>query len=341
MTRVLQRPPSSHIGKLDGGTPDAAMIVVMFYSLYRYKPAEELRDLINLKLRSADAMDSLEPVTLPFMTNSDKALPVEVVEALVEALQIQLGYDISKKKVKADDPTIKAMENKLRSCIARNRDELLSRAVSLETSREAFIEQVVARVLSADSLDDTETKGKKIIKLASIDVPRKHVHQIVKDQAHADTVSELLKMCMNGQDADSCWKTDHYQGELFVPNTHVTMLFWLETTQDEIREKFGALLGAKVNMQATALLWDDSVVALEVNIAETTVDGQKIPPSKNEFVHITVWVAKNSKASMSNRLPDKVREGTAKKVELMTPVCLTGTISFWDLTNKPIPKEAI
>jgi hypothetical protein len=90
LARVLQRKPSTHIGKLDSGTPNAAMIVVMFYSLYRYKPAEEFQDNIDMRLKTSGALDSLVPVRIPFMADKVIDLPPEVKEVFTEALQLQV-----------------------------------------------------------------------------------------------------------------------------------------------------------------------------------------------------------------------------------------------------------
>ena len=91
MARVLLRKPTSHVGRLDSGAPLAAMIVVTFYSFYRYKSAEEFRENIDAKLKSAGALDSLEPVTLPFMVDGCLSLPEDVTTTLTEALQLQVG----------------------------------------------------------------------------------------------------------------------------------------------------------------------------------------------------------------------------------------------------------
>lgn len=235
---------------------------------------------------------------------------------------------------------VTAMEAKLRNSINTARDILLARAVALETSRKVFIEETVNRINSIRIENDVEPNGKPRIKLVSIDVPQAQVHQILKTQAtESTTLSEHLSTCIGGPRHEDFWDIDHYSGELFVSKTHVTMLFWQETTEDEMREKFGALLGASVEVHATALLWDDSVLALEVKIAETTLDGRKVPASKNNFVHVTVWVAHGAKAWMSNLLPEKVRIGNAHRVELISPVRLIGLVSFWDFENNPILSE--
>ncbi len=227
------------------------------------------------------------------------------------------------------------MEDKLRNCIHSFQDELLSKAIALEVSKAAFIDEIAQRVQGLGM--EARAEEKPVIKLVSIDVPRVDIHRILKDEDAAGTISEFVKMCIQCQNDDVSSEIDRYDDKSFVRNTHVTMLFWRESTQEEMKEKFSALLGANVEILATALLWDNSVAALQVNIAETTVDGRKVPASKNEFVHLTVWVSEHAKAFMSNRLPQRVKLGEAQRLELEVPVRLNGLISFWDSENNVIP----
>ena len=90
VARVLLRPPSTHIGQLDSGTTIAAMVVVMFYSFYRYKSAEDFRDDIDRQLKGSDALDSLEPIYVPFLEIGGE-FPVEVLKTLEEAIQLMVS----------------------------------------------------------------------------------------------------------------------------------------------------------------------------------------------------------------------------------------------------------
>lgn len=94
MARVLRRKPGSHVGKLDSGTPLAAMIVIMFYSFYRYRSAEEFREDIDGKLKSSGTLDSLDPVELPFMAEDGFEIPEDVKATLTEALQLQVRTEL-------------------------------------------------------------------------------------------------------------------------------------------------------------------------------------------------------------------------------------------------------
>lgn len=91
MARVLERPSGTHKGKLDSGTEMAAMIVVKFYSFYRYKAADSLRDDIDRQLKANGVLDSLPPMEVPILKEDNVALPAEVSEVLKEALQLQVS----------------------------------------------------------------------------------------------------------------------------------------------------------------------------------------------------------------------------------------------------------
>ena len=252
----------------------------------------------------------------------------------------QLGYDQRKTKIKSSDPLVMEMEQKLRDCIASFQDELLSKAAVLGESKKSFKEQIVERILSLNLAEnsevDVDTVAEPRIKLVSIDVPKTAVHRIIKDQVSRD---DILPFTLSGETRDSCWETDHYKGELFVENTHVTMLFWQSTTQAAIRQNFLHLLGSTVQLHARALLWDDNVAALEVSVSDVTTDGKKVPAPENEFSHMTVWVAEGAEAWMSNSLQNNFKEDKAQRIEFTAPVLLSGSFSFWDFENTPLPIE--
>ena len=90
VTRVLQRPPSTHIGQLDSGTTIAAIVVVMFYTFYRYKTAEDIRDDIDRQLKGTDALDSLDPIYVPSLAIGEE-FPGKVLKTLEEAIQLMVS----------------------------------------------------------------------------------------------------------------------------------------------------------------------------------------------------------------------------------------------------------
>jgi len=253
----------------------------------------------------------------------------------------QVGYDTAKAKVKIEDPAVKEMEERLRKCMIKAGYELLARGTSLKASRDAFRDQVILRVRALSAKKQVDTAGDKAsgpkVKLASIDVPWELVHQTIKAQSTTGNISDFLAMALSDHAHNASWDHDHYKGELFVKQTHVTMMFWQRSTQEAIQQAFKPVLGAEVELQARALLWGDGVAALEVSIADATLDGKEVPPCANGFSHITVWVAEDAQARTSNLLPRLVEEGVAQRVEFTAPVPLSGKFSFWDFENNPLP----
>lgn len=90
LSRVLQRPPRSHAGRLDRGDREAAMIVIKFYSFYRYKSAEDFRSEMDYRFKAEGSEKTLPPIRTPVL-DENKELPAELVKALTSALQLQVG----------------------------------------------------------------------------------------------------------------------------------------------------------------------------------------------------------------------------------------------------------
>ena len=103
-----------------------------------------------------------------------------------------------------------------------------------------------------------------------------------------------------------------------------------------MKEKYSHLLGKKVQLDVTGLLWDEQVAALAVDVAVTSSDGIAVPTCANAFSHITVWVAEGARASMSNQLPQHVDDGNAKRLDFEKPFPIFGTFSFWDFSNNKL-----
>lgn len=252
-----------------------------------------------------------------------------------------MGYDHEKKRPNIKEEKIVAdMESLLRDCVHRYRGEILS--ADLEATRAAFITQIVDRVHSLNEPDngksnDDEPVPDPTIKIVSIDVPHLQVHQAVQKKAETGILDKFVEAVAGDIATDG--SVVDFATENFVAKTHVTMMFWTESTQDLIRRAYGHLVGSEVDLMATALLWDDNVAALQVNVPTTTKNGVAIPECKNKFSHVTVWIADGAEARMSNQLPENVSKGTAQSVLFAEPIPLSGVISFWDFKNNPLPNE--
>ena len=72
LLRVLNRPPGEHTGKLDSGFPMACMVVVQFFSFYRYIGADTFQEKMNEKFDKdgAFSIKFLDHIALPFLAAS-------------------------------------------------------------------------------------------------------------------------------------------------------------------------------------------------------------------------------------------------------------------------------
>lgn len=92
MSRVLNRPPGSHLGKLDSGTKRACLVVVKFFSLYRNLSAEAFCEVLENKFTQEAAACISPPILVPFFSSSDdgaesQKLPDGLEAVLIESIQ--------------------------------------------------------------------------------------------------------------------------------------------------------------------------------------------------------------------------------------------------------------
>ena len=108
MTRVCDRSPGSHVGKLDEGTMRACLIVIKFFTLYRRVTAEEFSDLIFERMARMGAWSASYPVQIPvFSMDSDGTrLPEDFEALLTEAIQIFVSFAFTRSELSAFAPTM-------------------------------------------------------------------------------------------------------------------------------------------------------------------------------------------------------------------------------------------
>jgi hypothetical protein len=329
------------------------MVVVQFYSFYRYISADTFIEKLDGKLESK--AKALKPIELPFLvaSNNQDHLPGELKTLLIEALQLRHGHDKNKKyKVKKDDPQMIDMEARLRQCIEMHQETIQAMTVSLKDTQKAFKQQVVDRIYSlsaktdAAMMDSSTTKEEDIvksIKLFSLDIDRTAVHDLLQKHHHE---SGLLKQFFDSIISSSSSSPPESQPPNFIVNPHVTMAFAGEKNSAEtLISTFRHLQGREVLVTVTGFLWSLTHAAFAINIASSTIglksdgaeDSVSIPSCENSFPHITVWCAPETKAFHSNKLPDLVQSGKAFRIDFDEPLMtLTGKFSFWNQTNEVI-----
>lgn len=238
-----------------------------------------------------------------------------------------------KTKPKASDNAIARMEKRLRESIGKHWQFLSQLTVDPADSERIFCEQLAERVRVLDS----GTREERFLKLASIDLDRKRIHQILMENS-SSCMKDFLDVALKGLADDFAIKDGCYTDSQFVTRPHITLIHHNDFDQKQMKEKFAHLQGCSVNIAIKAFLWNTEVAAFAVEVEETTDDGQDMLRSQNTFVHVTVWFAAGAKAFMSNELPDLVLQNKAHKVDLdfAEQIKLVGKLAFWDMSNTPI-----
>ena len=375
MSRVLSRPPGEHAGKLDSGSAMACMVVVQFFSFYRYIGADTFQEKMNEKFDKIGALSIkfLEPINLPFLTESARkqALPDDLKNLLEEALQLRHGHDIYKQfKVKNGDMQMIDLEGRLRASIKKNIEIIRNMSVDLEDIKEVFVTQIIDRIESLrNELQTTMEPAvidhsqkidvSKNIKLVSVDIDENEVHKILHkykksgalkmffDCIESSPLPPGLQSCnedttmttnANANNRSDKGVTADISAPNFIKRTHITMAYAGENNSAEtLVSKFGHLQDKKVMISITGFLWSPTNAALAIKISPFTVgkDPISIPRCENSFAHITVWCTPNVKASLSNQLPILVEKGNAFRVDFSEEDLLVGNICFWDHKNEP------
>jgi hypothetical protein len=223
------------------------------------------------------------------------------------------------------------MEKLLRESVEKHRRLLSQLAVDPVDSERSFLEQLGNRVCTLDS----GSKEEQFLKLASVDLAKKRIHQILAGNS-SSCMMDFLKMALKGSVDDYAIQDGCYTGSQFVTRPHITLIHHNDFDQAQMMETFAHLQGCSVNVSIKAFLWNEKVAALAVDVEETTVDGQKMLRSQNAFVHVTVWFAVGAKAFLANELPDLVTQNKAHRVDFAAPITLQGKLTFWGMTNTPI-----
>ena len=101
-------------------------------------------------------------------------------------------------------------------------------------------------------------------------------------------------------------------------------------SQEMMETKFESLVGNSVDVKITGLLWSDRIAALQVELPSHSDEGKIIPPSTNDFTHITLW-RKEAQAVESNDLPLQVQQGKASKLIFDNAIEIRGKVNFWHM----------
>ena len=200
-------------------------------------------------------------------------------------------------------------------------------AAKEEESIEAFLAQLTRRISHFENKfkniqDFNQDFKQPIAKIASIDVDVKKIHKILHRMAKTREKVRLFLSRIGGLNTKNM---------NVVLKTHVTMAHWSTTPQSEIHSTFDCLVDKLVILNVTGFLFSRDVAALRVEPASFTSGDPslRVPNSRNEFVHITVWCAEEVEAAKANCLPGDVEEGLAEEIIVESAHKVEGVFSLW------------
>ncbi len=356
MSRVLQRQPNSHNGKLDAASKEACMIVVKFYCLYRNK---SVSSLLNQVSKFGYAKNQI--IRVPFFKTGDLPdMPKDLKTSLEKAISLQTQHDLN---LKASFDYL-VVEQELRCAVTASRVYIESLPADKIESKDSFIDQLKETISDVQLLRDNSepVSSSNNIQLVSLDFDRNSVNftleEISKQQSEFNSFLSLrdfntAKLISSG---DGNWKKDR-----FINKTHCTFAHSDILSQEEMKQKFDHIIGVSCEISVNAVLFNDNIAALEVAVPLVNDTLTPIPSSMNEFTHITVWCKggtyfcciyrsiyssfvycfcnlshKNNnshltgiRSMISNELPREVKAGLAKRIELELPIIIKGTFSYW------------
>jgi Fungal tRNA ligase phosphodiesterase domain len=224
------------------------------------------------------------------------------------------------------------LETRLRAGLEQYRNVIVRMTTDISDTRESFGKSLVEKVKEVELI--TSYDAPSFVKIASIDVDVASVWEILKNLNNNGHLNNFFDRILQGKDWESIVSglaDEDYTEELgLVIKTHVTLAHYSEMSQSDMRSLYTPHLESSVELTTNLLLWNDRVMALAVTVSDLTNDGNVLPSSKNEFVHITVWYDKDVSAFEANKLPKLLAENKAFSVKFPDST-LTGTVSFWNM----------
>ncbi len=321
MYHVLSREATTHIGKLDAGTKNACMIVVKFYCLYRHMTVEVLKQ--NLRKVGYHCQVTQIPFFKELLLPD---LPHDLKLALENAISLQTTIDLRICNIANDDSNMAAMEEKLRTSIWNNREFIRNLTTSVEASRKVFTTELMGKIDSLpNTIDPTLTAKEPLtrsIKIVSLDLELSEVNAAVEKMK--DTFPSVRQYFTQREEHKQNDENDKSINR-FITSVHVTFAHASEMPQTSMTSSFQHLIGVRLQINATSLLYSEKIAAIEVEIPADNA----IPRPMNPFPHITIWCSENSEAYESNNLPEMVNTNQAERVVLHELVRLNGVFRFW------------
>lgn len=262
-------------------------------------------------------------------------LPSDLQEVLEEAVSIQTKIDM---KINENND-IATIETRLRNTMEKYGDFINGLQTSKEESKSSFIEQLSGAISAlGDSFKEREVVDSNIdeaggIRIVSLDFKREDINSIILAESNSiPEINEYMEKRKFTKSMKMTTNDNNKKQDRFINKTHCTLAHAQRMRQDNMRKLYDHLIGLSCDVKVNAILFNDDVAALDVTIPTIVTTHEStvlIPPSTNEFTHVTIWCKKGVKAFKSNQLPKLAEKGLAKKIELQSSYSVKGTFSYW------------
>jgi hypothetical protein len=221
-----------------------------------------------------------------------------------------------------------SLESRLRACVKKHRDVVLSFSSDLELVRGMMVSRIVKQIEDVNCCKDYIVT-REFVRLASIDVALNIVQSLLLDLRCDSRLSSFFDGCLDGCES---WIQDPKKlGKLenFVSKTHVTLAHHSSVSQNELRILFEPLVGELVTISIVGFMWTQRNAAFVVTVPNTTNSGILLPRCKNNFPHMTVWHLPGTSAAASNDLPSLAACHEAESIDFDLPKEVEGVIGLW------------
>lgn len=305
--RVLQR--TNHPGKLDKNTPNPGYVLLMFYNLYDGMDRKEFEEELTSQFGHL--------VKIPVLKQNRTPMPKALMNILEEGLDLYNRHTRNHGRLESLFGSFKdewiEWEKGLKKVLVEHKNYLIEIQVPFPEVVENVQQQLNAITSGDFALHVPVHKEERSFQ----------TFKFVAIALDSDQVLDILQKAMiQNPPVEAALSNKNLKGSL--GQAHITLAHKASHGGAAVAA-YAPQRGSETQVQLTALLFSEKLVAVEVQLAAS---GEKAVVSKNEWPHLTVWTASGMKAKDANELPQMVESGEATRVELK-PVTLTGLINFY------------
>lgn len=304
--RVLQR--INHPGNLDGNSPNAGYVLLMFYNLYEGKSRKEFEE--SLKRRFGHLVK--QPVLIP----NRPEMPPPIIGILSKGLDLFSQHTARHGKLESTKGAFREdwarWEKRLREILFGNTDHLNSIQVPFKDAAQIVREQLQAIAQGNTTMHKAGQEERTFhnVTYAAISLPPKGILDVLhKLSLLRKDMQEYISNRGIDKSLQACHITLAHKVSHGVPAVAI----------------YGGLQGASIPVQFTAFLFSEKMCALEAVIPAN----EHQVASQNEWPHVTVWTAPGTRPKEANSLPQLASQGQASRIDFSTPFFLNGAVQLF------------